>query len=137
MIKFFKKCSPLISLLLILAVFLSIWKYAFAAPAIAVGCLLFSLSVSIVTILEKHRSTSPQAEARRKIIKDVVILASVIIAIVALGGLAGLIAGSYAGGYVESVWPGWGRAAGVGAAFLASLAVGFVIRWGTLRVKPS
>jgi L-cystine uptake protein TcyP (sodium:dicarboxylate symporter family) len=114
-----------------------LWKFPSAAPAFTIGFLVFGLAISISSVFEKHKSVSPQAEARRRILKDVLFLVITIILALTLGGIAALLASRYAQGFAQAHWPGFELLAGFVSAIVAAFTVGFVVRWSVQRAVRS
>jgi hypothetical protein len=123
----FKKYLPLVSSFLLLAIIFSLWFYPFATPALGVAFLLFTFAISILPIIEKHKTSE---NPRQKIIREVARMMLTLMLVLVIGGVAGLLAGQVAGAYVEIRWQGFGMAAGLVSALIVSFAVGYAVRWG-------
>ena len=140
MLPFLKKYSLLLSALLLLTIFIVCLFLPSAIPALGVICFLFTLTIAIAFIVEKHKSTHLQGDItreamRRKIARDIFILVITLVLAVFLGGIVSQLAASYAGAYVEVRWRGVGMVVGFIAAILASFAVGFMVRWGVGKLS--
>ena len=140
MIPFLKKHSLLLSALLLLTIFIVCLFLPSAIPALGVICFLFTLTIAIAFIIEKHKSAHLQGDItreamRRKITKDILILVITLVLAVLLGGVVSQLAASYAGASVEVRWRGLGMIVGFVAAILASFAVGFAVRWGVGKLS--
>ncbi len=133
---FLRKNSLSISLLLLLIILISAWRFPSVTSILAVSLLLFSIAIAISSILEKHEATPPE-EMRRKIAKDIIILMVSIIVAVTVGGIVGQFVGIHAQGYARIHWPGLDMTAGLLAAVLAAFVTGFFIRRGILKATRS
>lgn len=96
------------------------WLFPSVAPILSIVFLLFSLSVSVSSIIKKHKGLD---NPRPKIIKDISILITNILLITFFGGLAGLIANFYTKQY-------FGAIAGFISAIVASFVVAYLIKKG-------
>ena len=124
MIPFLKKYSLLLSAIFLLAIFISLWLFPSAIPALGMICILLAFVTGAAFIIEKHKR---QEHARRRIAMDISILATTLLLAVLLGGMVCQSAANIAGAYVEVRWQGLGMAAGFIAAILVSFAVGYAV----------
>lgn len=114
----------LIALLLFVAMLFSIWRLPTLTPVLGFLFLLFSLAISVSSILKRHKDAE---NTYRKITKDILILIFTLLLVIALGELAGM----YANQYVSLKF---GMIAGIVSALVASFAIGFLVKWGMERV---
>ncbi len=84
-----KKYMPFIFILFFLLTLLSIVLYPTATPILGTIALLLTLALSTYTIYAKHKGTQ---HARAKILKEVGVMVFMLIAIIFLGGIAGMLA---------------------------------------------
>jgi Ca2+/Na+ antiporter len=118
MLPILQKHSLLLSALLLLSIVGISLFFPSALPALGSAFFLFTLAVAVASIVEKHK----QPENRHfKIAKDVLIFTAALLAIVFLGGVAGLLANYYASLQ-------FGAAAGVVSAIATSFAAGYAVR---------
>jgi hypothetical protein len=134
MLTFLRKYSILVSIGLLLSILFCSWQFPSAMLPLAICLLLFSLGVSVSSILEKHQSVDPRSEARRRVARDAGLLALTSIFLLTLGGLAGQFAGDFVHRYTEGHGSGFGIILSFVAALIASFTVGFIVRWAILRV---
>jgi len=127
-----KKYLPLISGFLLFATLLSLWILPSATPTLGIAILLFTVAVSVLSVFEKYKG-SPVS--RSKIIREVMKTLLIILIIVGVGGIAGLLAGRFAGAYVESRWSGMGITAGFVSAIITGFVVGYLVRWGMGKLE--
>jgi len=123
MVTMFKKHLPLIPILLLLAILLSLWLFPAATPKLGTASLLFSLTLSTYTILEKHKGTE---NARPKILKEVGVMVLTLLIIIFLGGLAAMLTNFY-------VSLSFGEVVGLVSALCVSLVIGYVVKKGMGR----
>jgi hypothetical protein len=122
--KMLKKYSVVIMLFLLVAVVISIGQALPLVWILGIVLLFFILGMALSSIFEKHK----QAEnPRPKIAKDVLILVLTFLAIIFLGGLAGMFANHYAS-------PRFGTVAGFVSALAASFVVGYLVKKGVGKV---
>ncbi len=124
MLLIIKKYSGIIFLLLVLTVFWSALFSPAIAPVLVIAAILFSLVISISSILEKHKGTENQ---RQKIGADILILIVVLVLALLLGGWSGLWAGKQAEGQ-------FGAVIGVLCALTVSFAVGYLVQKGMRKL---
>jgi len=122
-----QKYSLLLSVLLLLAIFGMALFYPVALPALGVICILFAFATGAAFIIEKHKGHELM---RRKVTKDILVLAITLLLAILLGGMVSQSAANVTGAYVEVRWRGAGMAAGFIAAIFVSFAVGYAVRWG-------
>jgi uncharacterized membrane protein YedE/YeeE len=124
MLLIIKKYSALIFLLLTLTVLWSTLFLPVMAPAFVIATILFSLTISISSILEKHQGVENQ---RQRITRDVLILVVMFMSVILIGGWVGLWAGQQAEGR-------FGAVVGVMAALAVSFAAGYLVRRGMRKL---
>jgi hypothetical protein len=127
MFSFIIKHSLLISFLMLFTLFGVGLFVPSILPALGVIFFLFTLSTAIAFIIEKHKGHELM---RRKVTRDILVLAITLLLAVLLGRVVSQPAANVAGAYVEVRWQGVGMAAGFIAAILVSFAVGYMVRWG-------
>lgn len=118
------KYRVFIFLILIFTIFWSALYSPSTMPIFVVAAILFSLAISISSILEKHKGTENE---RQKITRDILILIAMFIIVILIGGGIGLWAGTQAEGR-------FGAAVGVIAALAVSFAAGYVVRRGMRKL---
>jgi hypothetical protein len=124
MLPFLKKYSTPFSAMFLLAIFTSLLLFPSAIPALDVIFFVFTFTVAIAFIIEKHKGHEIMC---RKVTRDILILTITLLLAVLLGGMVSQSAENVAGAYVEVRWAGGGMAAAFIAAILASFAVGFAV----------
>lgn len=112
-----RKYLPLITILLP-ATLLSFWLFSSATSVLGLASLLFSLALSIHTIIQTHKGTE---NARPKILKEVGVMVLTLIIVIFLGGIAAMLANFY-------VSPSFGAVVGLVSALAASFAIGYAVR---------
>jgi hypothetical protein len=127
MLPFLKKYSTLLSVVFLLAIFISLSLFPSATPVLGIVFLLFSLAIAISSIFKKHK----QAEnPRPKIAKDILILILTLLLIIFLGGLAGMFANHYAS-------LRFGAVVGLVTAMAVSFVVGYFVKKGVGKIIKS
>ncbi len=86
--------------------------------------LLFTLSLSIFTIFQKHAGTE---HAHAKIFREVGVMVLTLIIVIFLGGIAAMLANA-------QVSVRWGELAGLLSAIAASFGMGYLVRKGMMRL---
>jgi hypothetical protein len=132
MFPFLKKYSLLLSVLLLLAIFGMALFYPVALPALGVICILLAFVTGAAFIIEKHKGHELM---RRKVTKDILILAITLLLAVLLSGMVSRFATNVVGAYVEVRWVGWGSVAALASAILASFAVGYLVNRGVGKLS--
>lgn len=120
----FTRHNSLIAIILFVITLLSLWLYPTATPVLGLTSLLLSLAIAIHAIFERHKETK---HARPKILKEVGVMVLTLIAILFLGGIAGVLANA-------QVSIRWGEVAGFISAIAVSFGVGYLVRKGMGRV---
>lgn len=113
-----KKYLSLTVFLLLIGMFWSVLFSPSLTWAFVIPMFIFSLILSISSILKKHKGSENQ---RQKITRDVLILITMFIVVFLIGGWAGLWVGKQAEGR-------FGAAVAVISALAVSFAVGYLIR---------
>jgi hypothetical protein len=119
-----KKYLPLISILLLLATLISLWRFPSVTPSLGMVCLLFSLAIAVYAIFEKHKGTE---NPRPKILKEVSVMVLALVIIIFLGGVASMLANFY-------VSPSFGAAVGLVSALGVSFIIGYAVKKGMGRL---
>ena len=132
MFSFIIKHSLLISFLMLFTLFGVGLFVPSILPALGVIFFLFTLSTAIAFIIEKHKGQEP---ARRKVTRDILVLAITLLLAVLLGGMVCQSAANIAGAYVEVRWAGWGSVVALVSAILVIFAVGYAVRWGAGKLS--
>ncbi len=115
---FSKKYFRFILLLLALGIFWSVLFSPSMTLFFVIAAILCSLAISTSSILEKHKGSENQ---RQKITHDILILLTMFILVILIGGWIGLWAGKQAEGRLGAV-------AAVLCALAVSFAVGYLFR---------
>ena len=111
-------------ILLLLATLLSLWLFPSATSVLGLASLLFSLALSIHTIIQTHKGTE---NARPKILKEVGVMVLTLIIVIFLGGIAVMLANTY-------VSPSFGAVVGLVSALGVSLVIGYAVKKGIGRL---
>ena len=119
-----KKYLPLFSILLLFCAMLSLWLFPFATSIFGLTSLLFSMTISIHVIFEKHKEAE---DSRPKIAKDTLVFILTILLIALLSGIAAMLANFY-------VSLSFGVVVGLVSAIAVSFAVGYFVKKGMGRL---
>jgi EamA domain-containing membrane protein RarD len=114
----------MISISLFVATLLLLVFYPAFSPVLGIASLLFTLTFSTYTIIQKHAGTE---HARAKILKEVGVMVITLVIVLFLGGIASMLANAQVG-------MRWGTVAGLVSAIAASFAVGYLVRVGMGRL---
>jgi hypothetical protein len=123
-ILFLQKYSLLLSTLLLLAIFAASLFLPSALPALGVICFLLAFVTGAAFIIERHKGHELM---RRKVTRDILVLAITLLLAILLGGMASRFAANVTGAYVEVRWLGVGRLARLVSAIVVSFTVGYAV----------
>ncbi len=138
MLTFIVKHSFLISLLILSTLFgAGLFLPAILLP-LGILLVLFVFGISIALLRQTYQAqyqsgVVTQEELRGKMSRGLAMLIVILLLTISLGiWVSGQVSG-FVGNIVEVRWAGWGNLAALGAAILASFAVGYAVRWGMGR----
>ena len=115
---------PIIPILLLVITLISFMLYPTISQVLGILSLLLSLALSTYGIYTKHAGTE---HARAKILKDAGMMVLTLVAVLFLGGIAGMLANA-------QVSVRWGAVAGFVSAIAVSFGVGYLVRKGMGRL---